>query len=637
MKLRWPFHILILTIVVFSIYFPSLNAEISLVDDKDAVTSIHNAETFAIKDIFFPRVKDGGYYRPLVGVAYYLDKSFWDMNTRSMHLDNIIMHLLNVILVYFLTVVVFKDNDQNISNRLLPLTSALFFALHPVNTESVNWISGRTDPMAANFVILAAILVVLYRKTSNKIHIISSIVLVLLGVLAKETSLGMVLAGGLILYAHKSDNKDVSLRDCDRRKEFVVFSVFYSLIVVEVLYFGNYWLVITGVFLYAVYLLKPWRNFQSGNSLLLSQFFKFAGIFVISSSMAILIYTILRKIAFSSDVSKISHTVKLMLDDTNYALSLFLGASGFYVKKFFLPLPLNFFILEIDPLYDLAGVAVLLFCVYLLTRLTLTSALFLSGVCMFIPALPFAFGTIAWTGYAERYIYLSSAFWIVSIMIYLDSLSQQYKLIEKLCIVVLPILIFWGGWQTFSRNIVWQKNVTLLADTVEKSPKQPVLREMYMQALVNAGQYQLAKDQYAIGRSRSLFHSEGPDLILAQIWLQEGKLNDALAIYEKAVKKSNYKSERALKSAVDLINRMIATERSDKSTLMKKKSYYETLLLKISKDPMLFYNMGQKNIGTGDRKAAIACFEKAQSLFSEENQYRSFSSKIITRLKNETK
>lgn len=326
-----------------------------------------------------------------------------------------------------------------------------------------------------------------------------------------------------------------------------------------------------------------------------------------------------------------------MLDDTNYALSLFLGASGFYIKKFFLPLPLNFFILEIDPLYDLAGIAVLLFCMYLLARLNLVSALFLAGVCFFLPALPFAFGTIAWTGYAERYIYLSSAFWIVSITIYLSNLAQRNKFAGTLFVVALPLLLVWEGWQTYSRNIVWQKNVTLLADTVEKSPKQAVLREMYMQALVNAGQEQLAKGQYVIGTSRSMVFSEGADLIMAQIYLKEGKLNDALSICEKAVTKSKYRSEVTLKSAISVIDRMITTEKLDKIVLLKKKTDYESLLLKISKDPMLFYNMGQKAIGAGDRKSAIVYFEKAQSFFSEENQYKSYSSKIATCLKNKVK
>ena len=40
-------------------------------------------------------------------------------------------------------------------NRLAPLFAALLFAVHPVHTESVSWISGRTDVLAALFFLLA--------------------------------------------------------------------------------------------------------------------------------------------------------------------------------------------------------------------------------------------------------------------------------------------------------------------------------------------------------------------------------------------------------------------------------------------------------------------------------------------------
>lgn len=636
MKLRWPFQIILLSIVVLSVYYPTLTAEVSLVDDQGAIAGIYNTESLTIQEIFVPRTKDGGYYRPLIGLGYYLDKSLWDLNIRAMHLDNIVMHLINVMLVYFLMLVACRDNVENGFSSLLPISAALLFALHPIATESVNWISGRTDPMAANFVLSAAILLIIYRRSRKTMHLVSSVLMILLGMLAKEASLGFVLAAGIILYAHKIDKiEDLSRITEDSSFACTIrnFLIFYSLITIEVLYIGNYWVAIAVALGYAIYSVKPWNTLHSGKTHLLELF----GIVAVSSAMVLIIYTVLRKIAFRSDVSKISHTIKLMLEDTNYAISLFLGASGFYVKKFFFPLPLNFFILEIEPLYDLAGIAVLLFCIFLITRLNLASALFIAGVCMFIPALPFAFGTIAWTGYAERYIYISSAFWIVSIVLYLDALNDRYVVVGKICRLAVPVLFLFLGWQTWSRNVVWQKNVTLLADTVEKSPKQPVLREMYMQALVNSGQDGLAKKQYAIAKSHSIVLSERADLIMAQIFMKEGKLDEALALCEKTVVKSNDKSELALKTTISLIEKLISDNKTGKSELLKKKIYYEALLLKTSKDPMLFYNLGQKAISDGDKLYAISLFERANSAFPQGSPYKEYSSRLITSLKNETK
>ena len=69
---------------------------------------------------------------------------------------------------------------------------------------------------------------------------------------------------------------------------------------------------------------------------------------------------------------------------------------------------------------------------------------------MLLPALPFAFGTIAWTGYAERYIYLSSAFWIISAVIYIDDNPPHRRLTTTAYLaVVATIILFYDreSWQ----------------------------------------------------------------------------------------------------------------------------------------------------------------------------------------------
>jgi hypothetical protein len=179
----------------------------------------------------------------------------------------------------------------------------------------------------------------------------------------------------------------------------------FAVIAIEMIYFGNYWASLAGCVCYSIILLAEERGLKDLFRPDVKKTLLF-GSFACATAVS---YYLLRKMVFKSDVGKIGQTLKLMLLDVNYSISVFLGASGFYLKKFFFPLPLNFYLLEIDPLYDLAGILLLLFCLRLLTRLNLSAAFFIAGVCMFLPALPFAFGTIAWTGYAERYIYISTA------------------------------------------------------------------------------------------------------------------------------------------------------------------------------------------------------------------------------------
>lgn len=629
MQIRWPFQILVLVVLVLGIYFPTLEAEVSIVDDIDAITGFYNAEPLSAKEIFIPRQADGGYYRPLIGISYLVDKHLWDMDRRSMHLDNIVMHLINVLIVYVLVILV----TEKTKNSWLAFAFATLFALHPIATESVNWISGRTDIMAANFVLTATILLVLYRKMHTWWLFLGAMLLILLGALAKEVAFGMIPATAILLFAQDDPtlySNDEGALCQPELKSATIGGIFCGILMIMVmLYVGNSWIVLATAAGYAIYLHKPWHHLAGRRNTMLKLGCSIAAGFVISA----MLYLFFRKLAFTSDVSKLGQTLHLMFEDTGYTISVFMGAAGFYIKKFFLPLPLNFYILEIDPLYDLLGVVLLLFCIFLTSRLTLSASFFLAGICMFIPALPFALGTIAWTGYAERYIYLSSAFWIIALAIYLQRFAtSRHQIVRFSFASVVCLLILFNGWHTFHRNFIWQKNTTLLADTVAQSPQRPVIREMYMQALIGEGNYNLAKEQYRIGKSKGIFYTEGPELLMATIAIKEGNQDTALAIYDNVLSNSGYKSERALKAAVVLINQMAANKTQTMQQLIEKRAHYLDLLLKVSRDPMFFYTMGQKAISSGDHASAISFFERAYNLFPDNNPYRGYAAQILKKL-----
>jgi outer membrane protein assembly factor BamD (BamD/ComL family) len=81
---------------------------------------------------------------------------------------------------------------------------------------------------------------------------------------------------------------------------------------------------------------------------------------------------------------------------------------------------------------------------------------------------------------------------------------------------------------------------------------------------------------------------------------------------------------------------MIASNRSEKNGLLDKKGHYESLLLAVSRDPMLFYNMGQKALVGGDRRSASKYFERACREFPEGNPYKEYSLKLLKRIANDT-
>lgn len=92
-----------------------------------------------------------GYYRPLTTLSYAVDRRVWGEEPAGFHATNVAIHLINVVLVFALA--------RRAGARLpaAALASALW-GTAPRLTESVTWISGRTDSLAACFV-LAALLV----------------------------------------------------------------------------------------------------------------------------------------------------------------------------------------------------------------------------------------------------------------------------------------------------------------------------------------------------------------------------------------------------------------------------------------------------------------------------------------------
>jgi len=90
------------------------------------------------------------FYRPLQIVSFMADHSLWGLNVFGWHLTNILWHILAAGALYVFVGICFDDK------RLAMFTSILFL-VHPVHTEAVSYISGRADPMALLFVLLAFI------------------------------------------------------------------------------------------------------------------------------------------------------------------------------------------------------------------------------------------------------------------------------------------------------------------------------------------------------------------------------------------------------------------------------------------------------------------------------------------------
>jgi len=135
-------------------------------------------------------------YRPIVTISYFLDYQLWKLNPFGYHLTNLLLHLANVILLYFLICLLVK-------NEYIAFLASLFFALHPVNTEAVSVISFRKDLLV--FLFSASSLILFIKQSSlygkkKFFYSISSISLFLLALFSKE--MAIMLPAIFLLYEY---------------------------------------------------------------------------------------------------------------------------------------------------------------------------------------------------------------------------------------------------------------------------------------------------------------------------------------------------------------------------------------------------------------------------------------------------
>src|SRR6185503_18707129 len=86
--------------------------------------------------------------RPIVNVSYAIDRALWGTAPIGFHVTNVLLHVLNVILLF--TLVRRLANDRG-GGVLVAFAAAVVFAAHPMMTEAVGYISGRSELLCAAF------------------------------------------------------------------------------------------------------------------------------------------------------------------------------------------------------------------------------------------------------------------------------------------------------------------------------------------------------------------------------------------------------------------------------------------------------------------------------------------------------
>ena len=132
---------------------------------------------------FLIRPTDGAdFYRPMITLSLLLDRSLWGSNPAGYHATNLVLHAASILMVALFTGLILRS-------RAAAIAGAFLFAVHPVHSESICWISGRTDLMCAAFLLGGLSLYLIHRRSGRRIAPAASYLLVVLALLSKELAM----------------------------------------------------------------------------------------------------------------------------------------------------------------------------------------------------------------------------------------------------------------------------------------------------------------------------------------------------------------------------------------------------------------------------------------------------------------
>jgi len=132
----------------------------------------------------------GGFYRPLQMLLYFLIYQVTGPVSFGFHLLNILLHAANACLLYTLGRKLNFNEDAS-------FLAALIWALHPIHTEAITYISGTADPLYSFFCLSG--LLILFPDFAPR-RFFYALPLMMLGLLAKETNVVFPLLAMSCLY-----------------------------------------------------------------------------------------------------------------------------------------------------------------------------------------------------------------------------------------------------------------------------------------------------------------------------------------------------------------------------------------------------------------------------------------------------
>ncbi len=395
-------------------------------------------------------------FRPVRGIIYLFNYSLWGSTPFWYHLQALLIHLATTLLVYGIALITFRNRKSSIVNhKSAAFFAALIFGLHPIHTETINYISASMETWGSLFFFLSFYLYILCHSRPN--HVIPAkagihTMLYLFGSSIRLASLSLRQSGSrMTLYAVSIIFAFLAFFTYEMTLTLPILIVLYDIcfhnlkiknLKLKILEWLPYFLGV-GVFLgvRTSILGLVSRTDYLGYSFYLTQLVM---VKVFARYILLLIFplnqTAIHNLAGDFPSSMIPYdSLEPILNQSIFDWEVLISAA--------LLLSLVVFAIKYIKRYSLVS-----FCI----------------LWLFISLLPVSYIIPHGGAMAEKYLYIAS-FGFCLLLSYLI-LRISHPRGAKLILGGFGILVLIYFILTFSRNFVWRDDITLFGDVVKKSP-----------------------------------------------------------------------------------------------------------------------------------------------------------------------
>lgn len=185
---------------------PFIYDDVRTVVDNGSIASLTDLRTIVLHEVT----------RPLTNLSLALDRALWGTEPFGFHLGNVLLHAVNVVLVFLLALRLSADaggmrqlRTGGDGSGVVALVTALLFAVHPVMSEAVGYISSRADLLCTALFLAACFAARRWMQRGGTAWYVLTWLLWMAALLAKETAAVLP----LVLFAYaRSVGRDTIAR-----------------------------------------------------------------------------------------------------------------------------------------------------------------------------------------------------------------------------------------------------------------------------------------------------------------------------------------------------------------------------------------------------------------------------------------